>query len=85
MALDGGWLLVNPALCAMFDHAEDELRRLTWQELTHPDDLAADLALVRRAIVPSEVGHIVQQHAPQPAQQLGFRDAVELLEVSLGL
>jgi len=43
---DGRFLSVNPALCALLSRDEDTLMRSTWQELTHPDDLAADAALV---------------------------------------
>jgi diguanylate cyclase (GGDEF)-like protein/PAS domain S-box-containing protein len=56
VSLDGAWLVVNPGLCAMFDRSESELRGLTWQELTHPDDLAADLVLVNSAIA-GEIDH----------------------------
>lgn len=42
----GQFLEVNPALCRMLGRDGDSLRRCTWQELTHPDDLAIDLDLV---------------------------------------
>ena len=43
----GGELLsVNPALCAMLGRDEETLKAATWQDLTHPDDLEADLRLV---------------------------------------
>lgn len=41
----GRFLSVNEALCSFFGRGETELLRCTWQELTHPDDLAADQAL----------------------------------------
>jgi PAS domain S-box-containing protein len=44
VGIDGGWLKVNESFCAFLGYSEDELRRTTWQELTHPDDLHADLA-----------------------------------------
>ncbi len=43
---DGQFLRVNDSLCALLGRDADELRSSTWQELTHPDDLDADLALV---------------------------------------
>lgn len=46
VGIDGAFLTVNPALCTMLDRTESELLASTWQELTHPDDLDADLALV---------------------------------------
>ncbi|MFM9108460.1 MAG: PAS domain S-box protein [Chloroflexota bacterium] len=36
---------VNSALCAMLGYAREELIGLTFRDLTHPDDLAATLAL----------------------------------------
>lgn len=38
-----GWLKINQCLCNMLEYSEQELRGLTWAELTHPDDLAADV------------------------------------------
>ena len=46
VALDGGWLRVNDRLCAITGHAREALLGLTFQQITHPDDLAADLAQV---------------------------------------
>jgi PAS domain S-box-containing protein len=37
-----GWLQVNDPLCEMLGYTREELDHLTWSELTHPDDLAAD-------------------------------------------
>lgn len=47
VGLDGRLLLVNRALCDMLGYAEDELTRRGFQELTHTDDLDADLALLQ--------------------------------------
>ena len=48
VGLDGRWLEVNRALCDILGYTEAELRDLTFQDITHPDDLEADLALARR-------------------------------------
>ncbi|WP_271409337.1 PAS domain S-box protein [Pseudomonas sp. Q1-7] len=50
VGLDGRWQRVNHALCEMLGYAEDELVRLSFQDLTHPDDLAGDLELVREVL-----------------------------------
>jgi PAS domain S-box-containing protein len=47
MSLEGRWLSVNRRLCAIVGYSADELRSMTWRDITHPDDLDADLALVR--------------------------------------
>ncbi|HET8734745.1 MAG TPA: PAS domain S-box protein, partial [Anaeromyxobacteraceae bacterium] len=47
---DKGWIEVNDRLCAMLGYGRDELARMTWAELTHPEDLAADLAQFQRLV-----------------------------------
>ena len=42
VGLDGRWLRANPALCAITGYSEPELQELTFSEMTHPDDLAAN-------------------------------------------
>jgi PAS domain S-box-containing protein len=45
-----GILEVNDELCAILGYARHELLRMTWAELTHPEDLAAGLAIFERAL-----------------------------------
>lgn len=47
VGLDGRLRLVNPALCDMLGYSESELSGLTFQALTHPDDLEDDLKLLK--------------------------------------
>lgn len=44
------WLEVNDSLCRMLGYTREELVKLTWSELTHPDDLAADVEQFDRVI-----------------------------------
>ncbi|MEP0885461.1 PAS domain S-box protein [Trichocoleus sp. ST-U3] len=39
VSLDGHWLQVNRSLCEMLGYSEQELLALTFQAVTHPDDL----------------------------------------------
>jgi len=48
--LDGRWLLVNQRLCDILGYTQAELKTRTFQDVTHPDDLTADLALVRQTL-----------------------------------
>ncbi|MBX6420445.1 MAG: EAL domain-containing protein [Nevskia sp.] len=50
VGLDGRFLHVNRALCAMLGYEEPELLAKTFQEITHPGDLAQDLAHVQALI-----------------------------------
>ncbi len=54
--LDGKWLAVNDTLCGIVGYTREELLRLTFQDITHPDDLAEDLALVQKLLT-GELGN----------------------------
>ncbi|MFT0866198.1 PAS domain-containing protein [Pseudomonas sp. CAM1A] len=47
---DGSWQRVNGSLCELLGYREDELYGTTFQQLTHPDDLPDNLALLRRML-----------------------------------
>src|SRR5438309_6909774 len=61
VAVNGGWLKVNESFCAFLGYSEDELRRTTWQELTHPDDLRADLASVEATLAGRIDGYTMEK------------------------
>jgi PAS domain S-box-containing protein len=39
------WLVVNDRLCKMLGYTREEIKRLHWNDLTHPDDLGAESSL----------------------------------------
>ncbi len=45
---NGKWLRVNPSLQQMLGYSEEELKRMSFQEITHPEDLFADLEQANR-------------------------------------
>ena len=47
---DGSWLQVNDRLRQFLGYSAEEFERLTFQDLTYPEDLAGDLAQVRRVL-----------------------------------
>jgi PAS domain S-box-containing protein len=51
---DGQWLKVNPAVCTLLGYTEQEFLQRNFQALTHPDDLEADMRLLRDTLA----GHI---------------------------
>jgi diguanylate cyclase (GGDEF)-like protein/PAS domain S-box-containing protein len=50
VSLEGRYLQVNRSLCEILGYTGEELRALTWQAITHPDDLAASSAYARRIV-----------------------------------
>ena len=45
-----GWIEVNDRICSIMGYSRDEIVRKTWSEMTHPDDLAADLEQFSRVL-----------------------------------
>lgn len=50
VGLDGRWLEVNDALCEIVGYSRERLMAMTFQDITHPDDLVSDLKLLRQVI-----------------------------------
>jgi len=50
VGLDGRWLHINEALVRTLGYSASELASLRFQDVTHPDDLAPDLALVEQIL-----------------------------------
>ncbi|MCG3115890.1 MAG: PAS domain-containing protein [Candidatus Manganitrophus sp. SA1] len=56
-----GILEVNDKICEILGYDRNELVKRTWAELTHPDDLAADVALFNRVIAGEIDGYTVDK------------------------
>lgn len=50
-SLDGRWLRVNQKLCEIIGYSREELLEKTFQDITHPYDLEADLEQVHQLLV----------------------------------
>ena len=61
VALDGRWLQVNQRLCEVIGYSRDELLGLTFQDITHPDDLESDFSNLREMIAGSLESFSVEQ------------------------
>ncbi|MET0066410.1 MAG: PAS domain S-box protein [Candidatus Thiodiazotropha sp.] len=50
VAPDGSWLEVNDRLCEIVGYQREELLKLSFQDITHPEDLEQDLGYVREML-----------------------------------
>jgi PAS domain S-box-containing protein len=66
VGLDGRWLQVNRALCEIVDRTPDELMQLTFQDITHPDDLDSDLELVERVLAGQQRSYEMDKRYVRP-------------------
>ena len=61
VAPDGEWLRVNPALCDIVGYSREELLGKTFQDITHPDDLDADVGLLRQVLAGERSGYQLEK------------------------
>ncbi len=76
---EGRWLKVNHAVCDLVGYSEAELLASTFQDITHPADLEADLELVRRMLA----GEIATYHLEKRYVHARGHFVSALLHVSL--
>ena len=50
VSLKGEWLLVNQRLCDIVGYNREELLSITFQDITHPEDLNSDLSFLERTL-----------------------------------
>jgi len=50
LSKDGASLEMNQRICKMLGYTRDELQQLTFQDITHPDDLDLDLSLMQEVL-----------------------------------
>jgi len=80
VSLDGHWLRVNAALCTLTGYDEAELLALTFQDITHPDDLDNDLAFLRRVLAgASETYRIDKRYIRKDRSLVWIRLSVSLV------
>lgn len=47
VATDGSWLLVNERFCQITGYSKEEMLQLTFQQITHPEDLYIDMTFLQ--------------------------------------
>ena len=66
VGLQGRWLDVNAALCAMLGYRREALLDLTFHDVTHPEDLPRDLALTECMLAGDIASFQVEKRYCQP-------------------
>jgi diguanylate cyclase (GGDEF)-like protein/PAS domain S-box-containing protein len=86
IGLDGRWIKVNKALCESIGWSEQELLELTFQDVTHPDDLEADLAQVRLLLEGRIAGYQMEKrYVKRSGEQVWALLSVSLVRDSSGM
>ena len=55
------WLRFNDRLCQIFSYSREELAKMTWMELVHPDDLDASIAAFERVLRGESEGYAMER------------------------
>lgn len=55
VSTEGQWLKVNPSLCRILGYSMQEFEQMTFQDVTHPDDLESDLQSVNKLLQGDEL------------------------------
>jgi diguanylate cyclase (GGDEF)-like protein/PAS domain S-box-containing protein len=66
VAPDGSWLRVNESLCQIMGREPDELLAMTFQDITHPEDLDADLSLLEQTLAGERAGYQMEKRYLRP-------------------
>jgi diguanylate cyclase (GGDEF)-like protein/PAS domain S-box-containing protein len=61
VGVDGRFLRVNRALCDLVGYAHDDLLTLTFQDITHADDLDDDLALIGEVLAGARTSYTLEK------------------------
>lgn len=61
VGIDGKWLKINNSLSSSLGYSSKELMKLTFQDITHPDDLVTDLNLLQELIAEKRDGYQIEK------------------------
>jgi diguanylate cyclase (GGDEF)-like protein/PAS domain S-box-containing protein len=56
-----GWISINACLCSMLEYTEHQLQKMTWAELTHPEDLAKDIEQFNKVLANETDGYSLEK------------------------
>ena len=58
---EGRILHANPALCQIVGYSQEELQRKTFQDITHPDDLAIECDQIKQLLAGEEQSYVLEK------------------------
>jgi diguanylate cyclase (GGDEF)-like protein/PAS domain S-box-containing protein len=80
VGLDGRWIRVNDAICRMLGWSAEELATMTFQDITHPEDLDADMAQVGMLVAGEISGYEMEKrYVTRSQRQIWVRLSVSLI------
>jgi len=82
--LTGRFLRVNDHYCSILGRGHDELLRMRMQDLTHPDDLPANLILFRRLAEEGEAFEIEKRYQRLDGSEVWVRNVVSPIRDASG-
>ena len=86
VATDGRWLRVNRRLCAIVGYSADELMATNFQQITHPDDLKADLDLLHQLLAGEiQTYALEKRYLRKDGAEVWVRLAVVLVRTASGV
>ena len=71
VGLDGRWLMVNDRMCEIMGYRCEELLAMSFQDMTHPDDLPQDLDCLRRLAVRRFDSYSMERYFRRPEKVSG--------------
>ncbi len=85
VGLDGRWIKINDAVAKLTGYSPQELLQLRFQDITHPDDLKADLELVRQTIAGEIPGYEMEKrYITKQGQVVWIRLSVSMMREENG-
>ena len=70
VSLEGRFMLVNRSLCEIVGYQKEELEKLTFQKITHPEDMESNLANVQRLLDGGVTSYHMEKRYVRKDQQI---------------
>ncbi len=86
VSTEGRFLRINQKFCDIVGYSKDEMLGLTFQDITHPDDIDADLEHVRRLLAGEAATYVMEKRYKQKnGESVWVNLTVSLLQEDTGI